>query len=156
MRGDPPSPLAETASRPELAGLGRRLGARFIDGLILLAVDAAFLFPAIAFDNTRFEAVGGAFMILFTLSLIFSGPVYETILVGRSGRTLGKRFLGIKVVSATTMSRVGYGRALGRASVIFAAALLQFPLLLVFGWALWDAQKQGLHDKVASTVVVQA
>ncbi len=79
-----------------------------------------------------------------------------------AGQTLGMRFRGIGVARADG-ERVGWGGALTRFAlpVLLAAALLfSLPgLLLGLGSVLWwlrDAKRQGFHDKLARTIVVES
>ncbi|MDQ3940878.1 MAG: RDD family protein [Actinomycetota bacterium] len=139
----------------ELAGLGRRFVARFIDGFLLLTIDALFGVSAVLLDDRSVDPLAGIFGVLFLFSLLFSGPIYETWLIGRSGQTIGKRALGISVVGATSGDKPSYGDALSRAVVIFASGIIPLLLFLVFAWALWDDRKQGLHDKAAGTLVIR-
>jgi uncharacterized RDD family membrane protein YckC len=126
-----------------------------IDGLLLLAIDAAFFLPAVVFDEMGADVPAGIFGVLGVLSFIFGGPVYETILIGRSGQTIGKRLLSIKVVRTRAGDKISYGPAFGRAAVVFVSgAIVPLVALVVFAWALWDPRNQGLHDKAADTIVI--
>jgi uncharacterized RDD family membrane protein YckC len=72
---------------------------------------------------------------------------------GRSGQSIGKRALGMRLVAVATGQPVGFGRAVGRQ---FAHLLDGLPLWLGYVWPLWDEQRQTFADKVCSTLVVQA
>ena len=69
-----------------------------------------------------------------------------------SGQTLGKKWLGVRVVS-TDGEIISAGRAFLR---LIGYAISALFLGLGFLWAAWDKEKQGWHDKIASTYVVQA
>ncbi|HEU0318685.1 MAG TPA: RDD family protein, partial [Solirubrobacteraceae bacterium] len=70
---------------------------------------------------------------------------------GPTGQTLGKRALGIRVVSFDTGGPIGYPRAFLR----YIGRIIDFLVLLIgFLWMLWDREKQCWHDKLASDVVV--
>lgn len=99
---------------------------------------------------------GGAIAIAVLLALVaLAGVIYNwIILVGRTGQTLGKRAVGVRVVDATNGSPIGAGRALGR--YLFATFISGNFCLLGYLWALWDSKKQTWHDKVVSSVVVKA
>jgi len=64
--------------------------------------------------------------------------------------TLGKMTIGAKIVDAKTLQPLSNGQLVGR---YFA----YFPSILILGlgilWVRWDLRKQGLHDKLAGTVV---
>lgn len=79
---------------------------------------------------------------------------YYTIPVGRTGQTLGKRAVGVRVVDAVSGQPIGNGRALGR--YLFSAIISGNVCFLGYLWALWDGRKQTWHDKVVSSVVVKA
>ena len=112
--------------------------------------------------------VGAAIGLLFPVPFV----AYQTIFLGRGeGQTPGRRAVGIRVREASTLGRVGYGRAFARSAL---TPLIWFPLLglgqpyfhplatldllgiLDILWPLWDPRRQALHDKVARTVVVRA
>jgi uncharacterized RDD family membrane protein YckC len=92
----------------------------------------------------------GAALILFA---------YDWLQHGLWGRTLGKRALGTKVVSAGDRSKVSGGAAGGRAAVFALPPIVPlvgglFALINEL-WLLWDRQRQCLHDKAAKTVVIK-
>ena len=91
-------------------------------------------------------------MLLFLTSFQIGLPiVYETLMVGRYGATLGKMAVKIKVVVADG-ARVSYARAFGR---YFAKILSSFTCLIGFIIAGFDnPQKRALHDYICNTRVV--
>jgi uncharacterized RDD family membrane protein YckC len=68
------------------------------------------------------------------------------------GATPGKMVLGQQVVHAQTGGRIGIGAATLRYVGTIIAAI---PLCLGYLWIIWDAEKQGWHDKIANTRVVR-
>ena len=68
------------------------------------------------------------------------------------GQTLGSRALNIRVVK-TDGSYLDYVGAFLRYIGLFISCVV---FLLGVIWAAFDAQKQGWHDKIASTYVVRA
>lgn len=72
---------------------------------------------------------------------------------GRTGQSLGKRVLGIRLVDAATGRPVGVGRAVLRQ---VAHLLDTLPFLLGYLWPVWDEWRQTFADKVCSTLVVRA
>lgn len=164
--------------RPEsgpaaLANPGRRLAARLLDALIMLPVLAAFLavaislvapragpmFPQISNKTNAVQPFPGIFWIELAVfgCVIATGVVmvaYETIMTARYGRTLGKAWLRIRPVR-TQGGELGWGRALGRASIYWlAGAVLNWVGLLDDLWCLWDANQQCLHDKAVDSIVI--
>ena len=71
---------------------------------------------------------------------------------GRFGATPGKLALGIKIVDAQSGKPASTGRLALRLACYLVSAL---PLYLGFLWVAVDRRKQGWHDKIAGTVVVQ-
>ncbi len=98
---------------------------------------------------------GGGAILALLISLI-----YEPALIATRGQTLGKMMVGIKVVRAEDGGLPGWGKAIGRwvlpgvlSLVPFVGWILQ---LLAYISLLWDDRRQGWHDKMATTVVVDA
>lgn len=68
------------------------------------------------------------------------------------GSTLGMRLFHLRVADANTGAPIGFGRALLRYLGFFISAIVCYIGLI---WAAFDSRKQGWHDKIASTVVLQ-
>ncbi|EYR63287.1 hypothetical protein N866_01700 [Actinotalea ferrariae CF5-4] len=73
------------------------------------------------------------------------------VLQGRTGRSVGKRVLGLRLADQRTGVVPGAGRTIGRE----LAHVLDWPGSLGFLWPLWDPLTQTFADKVSSTVVVR-
>ena len=69
------------------------------------------------------------------------------------GATPGKIALGLKIVDAASGARPSLGRLALRFLGYFVSA---FPLYLGFLWAALDRRKQGWHDKIARTIVINS
>jgi uncharacterized RDD family membrane protein YckC len=69
------------------------------------------------------------------------------------GATPGKSALGMKIVDAKTGQAPGTLRLVVRFLAYFVSA---FPLYLGFLWAAVDRRKQGWHDKIARTIVINS
>jgi uncharacterized RDD family membrane protein YckC len=155
-----------------LADPGRRLGARVLDGLLLLPVLIAFsavtialvaphvgpIFPKINTSPNAPEPVPGLLWIYLAIfgCAIATGLVmlvYEAIATARYGRTLGKAWLHIRPVR-TDGQPLGWGRSIGRVSFYFLSGFLNWLGLLDPLWCLWDENQQCLHDKVVDTLVI--
>jgi uncharacterized RDD family membrane protein YckC len=91
--------------------------------------------------------------LLFALAALAWVVYNRWVQGGRTGQSLGKRTLGLRLVNESTGEPIGAGRAFARDichlvdSVICCAGWL-FPL--------WDAKRQTIADKIISTVVVPA
>ncbi len=90
--------------------------------------------------------------------------LYLVPMTARSGHTLGMRGRGIKVVRVDG-SPVTWGAAFIRFFVPVALAVALFPVLSTLGffaalglvlWGYRDRNRQGVHDKMARTLVVDA
>ncbi|HMB43443.1 MAG TPA: RDD family protein [Luteimonas sp.] len=138
-----------------LAERGTRLGAVFLDGLIVVLVYLpGLLLISLADDNKTMKYVGIALMVIVILGLL----AYNCVLLHRNGQTIAKKMLGIKVVR-----RDGSPVSLGR---FFALRFLPVSLLgaipLVGGLvSLTDAlmifgeERRCLHDQFADTIVIK-
>lgn len=88
---------------------------------------------------------------LIVLAGFVAAILYYGLMEGRTGQTIGKRALGIKVLDTSTGTPIGVGRAIGRH---FAKILSAIPCLLGYLWMLWDPNKQTWHDKIVRSYVV--
>jgi uncharacterized RDD family membrane protein YckC len=142
----------------ELATVGRRFGAQFIDGLLfgcIAGVGVAVAMPMLLRASqgaTPGAAPPNAFMALMMVAVIGSIIVYEGLMLQTRGQTLGKMALGIKVVTAEGKD-IGGGQAWGRAVVrqVFFSYLSLIDCLP----ALFTKQRTCLHDMIAKTRVVR-
>jgi uncharacterized RDD family membrane protein YckC len=155
--------------QPVYAGMGKRLLAAIIDGLlaslggvpgwivmIIFVVGAAS--TADSHGHIRDDATGAMMGgILLGYLLIFGGTlivwIFQIYLLGRDGATLGKRWLRIKVIDPTGQP-LGFGKAFLRELVKHLVGGLCLGLLYL--WPLFDNEKQGLWDKLFSTHVYDA
>jgi uncharacterized RDD family membrane protein YckC len=69
---------------------------------------------------------------------------------GRSGFSVGKSLLGIRVLDATTLQPIGVWRSVLRQLTHVVDVV---PLGVGFLWPLWDRRRQTFADKLSSTVV---
>lgn len=141
----PPPPQAQpgmpqSASGPSgpRAGFGVRFGAALIDGVLLGVVN-------IVLQLGINRALGSA------LSLALGIGYFGFLEGSNSGQTLGKKWVGIRVIDFNTGGPIGFGRAVIR---YFGRIVSAVPCLLGYFWMLWDKEKQTWHDKFATDVVV--
>jgi uncharacterized RDD family membrane protein YckC len=131
------------------ASFGNRLIAELIDNLI------TFL-PFFLLAETTGSAAASFFGTLAFAQL------YNGVLDGTRGQTIGKRAVGIHVRDAGDTARtVGIARASTRAAVVtciqLIGALVPFLGLLIVVDALaclWSERRQTWHDRIAGTVVL--
>lgn len=136
------------AANMAYAGFWRRFVASIVDGLLVQMVQFLWLLPMkISSDND--STLGGEVFVsfgIFILNLLYFGLMESSPWQA----TLGKRWLGLKVVDESGQ-RITFSRALGRSlGKILSFVLLGIGYLMV----IWTKRKQGLHDKMAGTCVI--
>lgn len=77
---------------------------------------------------------------------------------GATGKSVGKLAVGIRLADKTSMQPIGGWKGVGRGVVewLLSTATCGLGGLLDVLWPLWDADKQTIHDKAVSGVVVEA
>ena len=132
------------------AGFWARSKATLIDGFILLPMIIFFYPWGYDMEKQPIEyAVTMGFDSLITSLLFFA---YTVIMYAEyNGQTVGKRVAGIKVVMEDG-SKLTYGKTILREIGAYTSAGI---FLLGYFWVIWDAKKQGWHDKIAQTLVVK-
>jgi uncharacterized RDD family membrane protein YckC len=150
------------AGQLDLASIGARFVALFVDGLVLVVpvvtVTLLITVPMGLFDLGRVQPVGPAFGCAFqgvyTFLAIGANVLYEGLMLGARGQTVGKRAMHIKVVTPEGHD-LRRGQAWGR-----AAARSLFGLVPCFGivdylMAFFNPDRACLHDQIAKTRVVR-
>jgi len=159
-----------TSPYGKVAGFGIRLGGYVLDSILYGLLFAAFIVPAIilmamSFDDCsrlgdgEIRCIGDQFnvgMFFGGLGLFFLGAIVVFLIYVRAlantGRTWGRRIVGIKVIRETTGLPLGWGRAIGR--TLFAGFISAQIFYIGYLWMLWDPNKQTLHDKVVGSTVI--
>ncbi|MBN2398745.1 MAG: RDD family protein [Candidatus Aminicenantes bacterium] len=100
-------------------------------------------------DKKTYFVGGKRFNLVFEF---FIGYVYYIIFFRFSGRTPGKRLLGLRVIDLKGRSRLGWYQSLERAHGYAASTLLAF---IGFLQVLWDHDGLAMHDKLAGTTVIR-
>jgi uncharacterized RDD family membrane protein YckC len=138
------------------AGFWVRVVAAITDGLLVVLVQGLFgllLGGAIYLLTGSVDAHDSALLAgVVTLSSMLVGAAYYVFFTGYCGQTPGKMAIRVKVVR-TDGGDIGYGRAFVREipGKFLSGILLGIGYLIVA----FDARKQGLHDKIAETLVVK-
>ncbi len=93
------------------------------------------------------DVVGGTIYLFFVISL----PTYFIVLTYKLEATIGKKILGIKVVSSN-QDKLTLGKIIIRETIgkIISSLFFGFGFLM----AIFNKNKQTLHDKIAKTFVV--
>jgi uncharacterized RDD family membrane protein YckC len=139
-----------TPSGPRYVGFWKRLLAFFIDTLILIVV---FVTIAIAIYGRRYvQLASQGQTLLFDVLVQFVLPAVAAILFWRyRGATPGKMLVSARIVDAATLGAPSTGKLIGR----YFAYIVSSIFMLGFIWIAFDRRKQGWHDKLAGTVVIQ-
>ncbi|MEV3860439.1 RDD family protein [Streptomyces sp. NPDC050095] len=162
---------------PPLASMGRRFAARLIDGVVISVVYGIVMGPKLVdlvramvdcdpdasdsvfnacVDHAQSDFYSGFWPLMLILWVVVA--LYETLMIGFVGATLGKLALGLRALKAETGEKPGIGGGFLRWVIptvgTFACGIGTWVVYLS---PLWDksGRKQGWHDKVAGTVVVQ-
>lgn len=140
------------------AGFWKRVAAYVIDYFVLLipgtiigVISALALgagMGAAGSGESAIEIMGQ--LVSGLLNLVISMVYYTWFHASRGGATLGKMAVGIKVVRSNG-DRLTVGRAFGR---YWAAVLSGLILCIGYLMAAFTERKQGLHDMMCDTLVV--
>src|SRR5437764_6988751 len=170
----PPPPAPASASREpfftpaggepqQLSGYGPRVGAFFLDLLIIIGLQFGLGFLigiVVAVGGGKVSDDRALFQVLSIVLGLLVGIAYLTILESRkgahNGQTLGKQATGIRVLRDDGQPMT-FGRALLREGVgkyLLAIITLYIYLVVDYLWPLWDGENQALHDKIGSSHVV--
>lgn len=135
----------------QYAGAGRRLGALLIDILLVALLLGCMALAWITFAatppewNSRHAGIwsGGTVFIALLLKIVLDAELQGTP---------GLHLMDCRLVDARSGRAISLGQAAKRMLGLVPALL---PVLLGVAWMLWDRRKQGLHDKLAGTLVIR-
>ena len=128
-------------------GIARRFACMLYDGVLLLAVGfAATSLFFYASGGLGSAGYGRAMLQLFLLAVFAAYFLWCWL---RGGQTLAMKTWRIRLI-APGHDRVPPLTALLR----FALALFAVPTGIALGWALFDPERQFLHDRIAGTRLV--
>lgn len=135
----------------DYAGSVTRLVAFLIDGLIIITlVTGTWLISSFLGGFLRVNEMTHRLLQIFTIfSVIGIQAGYFILLWMLAGVTIGKRVMGLVVVSKDGGS-VSFGMALRRYIGYYISAVF----MLGYIWIIFDARRQGWHDKLAGTFVL--
>lgn len=160
--GGPYGPYGGTdplAGMPPLADSGKRVLARIIDmilvGIVVALLSWVFRTAEYDVDANRIESGKSLGQSVIAAVLYIA---YDTVMISRSGQTLGKKLLNMRVANLQDGSSPSVRTSLIRAAVLwlpFAFCCACVWTAVCGGWSFFDKPyKQGLHDKAARTVEV--
>lgn len=132
-------------AKENYAGFWIRLGAYLLDGIIV-GVPALIIIFALTVFYGFWGAVAG-----YGIAILISWLYHASFESSEKQATLGKQAINVKVVDYRG-KRITFARASGR---YFAKILSALILLIGFIMVGFTEKKQGLHDYIASTYVVE-
>ncbi|MEU9284988.1 RDD family protein [Streptomyces sp. NPDC048275] len=147
------------AGMPPLGDSGKRTLARILD-MILVGIVVWLLTWAFGIDEYTVNAdeveYGKGLGQAVLVAVLYTG--YDTIMIAKSGQTLGKKLFKLRVANLDNGSTPSAQTSLVRALVLwlpFAFCCACIWTAIAGGWSFFDKPyKQGIHDKAAKTVVV--
>ncbi|CAL2058652.1 MULTISPECIES: RDD family protein [Streptomyces] len=154
--GYPADPLA---GMPPLADSAKRTLARIIDmilvGIVVYLLTWAFNVREYDVNGDRIDAARSLGQSVIAAVLYIA---YDTFFIHKTGQTLGKKWLHMRVANLSDGATPSAQTSLLRALVLwlpFAFCCACIWTVICGGWSFFDKPyKQGLHDKAAKTVVV--
>ena len=154
-------PKAKNTVTYPLTSIGKRFVALLLDSIILAVIGGVFgaiyggLFgPDLAgydiYDQAYIEAFAEFQLSAMMLGLLINAVYHIYFMTRNNGQTPGKKVLGIRAVKkdGTPFTFID---ALLRNVIGYALSSI---LILGYIWAFIDSEKQGWHDKITGTVVV--
>jgi len=153
---DDADPLPPSTDR--LAGIGQRVAARLLDGLILGVPLTVVVFATSTMDSAR-NTVDTPVAVQVLAAVVLA--LYEVVLIHTRGQTIGKRLMGIQVVRVNDGALPDWSAAIARYLVPALPALVPLPgffllSIVVYLVALTNPLRRGWHDRAAGTIVVRA
>jgi uncharacterized RDD family membrane protein YckC len=145
--------VADDAHSLQYVGFWRRVLASLIDTVLLAAVTipVLLLWYGTSLFALRLSESGLAGPFDFLMQYVV--PMLAVIGFWHYKQaTPGKMAVDARIVDARTGGRPSLGQCVGR---YFAYVLSALPLGLGFIWIAFDRRKQGWHDKLAGTLVVE-
>jgi uncharacterized RDD family membrane protein YckC len=151
-----------------LAGRGTRLAAHFLDGLV--AIPAFIPFFIAGFQEAAAQSAVSSIPTAEAIPASASGPsgallgvgvllllgvlIYQLILIAKESRTLGKKWMGCKIVR-NDGSRASFGRIVGLRTIVNALISVIPFYALVDMCFIFSDDRRCLHDRLADTKVVE-
>ncbi len=134
------------------AGFWLRVAASLVDGFIVNLIFAFLGFLYFWFFAKNNPSLANGTQTVMGILYFIMWIAYFPFMESRGGATFGKKIVGIKVLNANG-EPVGFLRSLGRNLAKIISALI---LMIGFIMAGFTKKKQGLHDIIASCVVVKS
>lgn len=168
--GYPPAPLSQPGGYPAPQAYGGVTYGGFWIRLVAYIIDAVIIFipvfvlglvvglvaaagaGAAGNNSSNANAIAGSGASVIVDLIAFVITVGYFVYFWGQGSTIGMRVFHLRVADAVTGQPIGYGRAALRYLGYIISAIVCYIGLI---WAAFDGRKQGWHDKIANTVVLQ-
>lgn len=174
---EPEEPAQPDVRVVELASAGSRILARIIDlgiavvlslpvtvTLLLVAhrhdhayVDGLRLHAKTTYRTLGMDAMGIALWAAAVMVVLVTAVIIDAYRLPRTGQTMGRRVVGVRVITAGTADEASSGAAATRALLFWLLALIPVVDVLALGGILWGRPyRQGLHEKLSRTLSIKA
>ena len=148
-----------------VAGFGSRAGALIIDTLLTLVGLIPFTIGTVLLVLAAREtgdpgssgngglSVAGVLLMVVGVLVTIGIQIWNRIFkMGRTGQSVGKKMLGLKLVNEQTGQPIGAMQAFLRELL---SGLINQVVYLSYLWMLWDDNKQTLADKIVHSTVIE-
>ncbi len=142
-------PVFGRGGLPELASWGQRVAASLLDGLVLFGV--IFLAALLGLLLRSVSVPLGTLVIVLGYLAGLGVFVWQLVVQGRTGQTIGKRAVGLRLLREQDGQVIGAGLSVAR----YFVHLLDSYSIVGYLWPIWDDKKQTFADKILKTVVVR-
>lgn len=139
---EPGSPTGTASPVFQLATWFQRAGGLFIDGAIVWAI--------LIVGTILNGGEAGAIYFLFWLAAM-AFNIWQLWQQGVTGQTIGKKLMGMKLVSESNAQPIGGGMSIARGICHIVDAV---PCFIGFLFPIWDSKRQTFADKILKTVVI--
>ncbi|WP_128379116.1 RDD family protein [Streptomyces cavernae] len=129
--------------QPPYANWGQRVLGTLVD-MLVFAVPYVLVILGNGRASTLLVAVGAIALLAIA--------IWQLIQEGRTGQTIGKKALGIRLVRERDGQPLGIGMAFVRRIAHFLDSIACYVGWL---WPLWDSKRQTFADKVCSSIVIK-
>jgi len=134
------------AADSSYGGFWIRLAAYILD-VIILGIPIAIL----RFALNPSDPSSGHPVLVFVLTIVIEVAYFAGFWSSGLQATLGQKICGLRVVSASDFGKISFSRATGR---FFAMILSGLIFCIGFLMIAFTERKQGLHDMIAGTYVI--
>ncbi|HSE70876.1 MAG TPA: RDD family protein [Nocardioidaceae bacterium] len=151
--GYPQPGYPQQPTEPPYANWLMRVGASLLDAVIPMPAYFVAGVGAGITDASGQPTGAGVALIAVGYLVGFAVVIWNQIVrQGRTGWSLGKQAVGIRLISEKTGAPIGAWRSFLRQ---VAHILDSLPCYLGYLWPLWDRKRQTFADKVMSTIVIR-